>query len=358
MQPQIKELDFSGQNIYAGIDVHKKSWKVSVYSEDFYHKTFSQPPEPEVLYRYLSKHFPNGTYYSVYEAGFCGFWIHDHLQSLGVNNIVVNPADVPTTDKEKKQKTDKVDSNKLARQLRNGDLEALYIHNRTVLENRNLIRMRRTLVKEIARYKNRIKSDLNFYGIQIPEKVIPKHSYWSKRFMNWLEGLDHQQWTGTDSFRILIKQVKSLREHLLYVNRKMQTLSKDAYYQERVNLLKTITGIGLPTAMVILTEIDDIHRFANQEKLRAYVGLTPTSHSSGDKDMHGEMINRGNRYLKSAIIESAWIAARVDPVLHMEYIHLCKRMKKNKAIVRIACKLLNRIQFVLKNEVPYISGTK
>jgi len=358
MQPQIKELDYSGQNIYAGIDVHKKSWKVSVYSQELYHKTFNQPPDPEVLYRFLSRHFPKGTYYSVYEAGFSGFWIHDRLQSLGVNNIVVNPADVPTTDKEKKSKTDRVDSNKLARHLRNGDLEALYVPDRAVREDRNLIRMRRTLVKEISRYKNRIKSDLNFFGIQVPEKVIPKNSYWSKRFMGWLEGLDHQQWTGTDSFRILIRQVKTLREHLLEVNGKMRTLSKDAYYQKRVDLLRTITGIGLPTAMVILTEMDDIRRFANQEKLRAYVGLTPTSHSSGDKDMHGEMINRGNKYLKSAIIESAWIAARVDPVLHMTYIHLCKRMKKNKAIVRIACKLLNRIHFVLKNEVPYVNGAE
>ena len=358
MQAQIKDLDFSGQNIYAGIDVHKKSWNVTVYSEDLYHKTFSQPPEPEVLYRYLSKHFPNGTYYSVYEAGFCGFWIHDHLQSLGVNNIVVNPADVPTTDKEKKQKTDRVDSNKLARHLRSGDLEALYVPTRAVLEDRKLIRMRRTLVKDLTRCKNRIKSDLNFFGIPIPEQFATKNTYWSKRFMTWLEGLEHQQWTGIYSFGILLSQVKMQRGHLLEVNRKMRALSRDAYYQKRVALLRTISGIGLTTSMVILTEIDDIHRFPNQEKLRSYLGLTPTSHSSGDKDMHGEMINRGNKYLKSAIIESAWIAARVDPVLHMEYIQFCKRMKNNKAIVRIACKLLNRVHFVLKNEAPYKNGTE
>ena len=120
--------------------------------------------------------------------------------------------------------------------------------------------------------------------------------------------------------------------------------------------MRTIPGIGPITAMVILTEVDDIHRFANHEKFRSYVGLTPTSNSSGDKDTHGEMINRGNKFLKSAIIESAWVAARADPVLHMDYIGFCNRMKKNKAIVRIACKLLNRINYVLKNEVPYKNG--
>jgi transposase len=356
MQTQIKELDFSGQNIYIGIDVHKKSWQVSIYSEVSYHKTFNQPPKPEVLYGYLSKHFPNGTYYSVYEAGFCGFWIHDRLQSFGINSIVVNPADIPTTDKEKKSKTDKVDSNKLAKQLRNGDMEPIYVHKRAVLEDRNLLRIRRTLVKELTRYKNRIKSDLHFFGIDIPDQFIKNQSYWSKRFLGWLNELEFQQSSGTDSFKILIEQVITLRSHLLEVNRKVRELSRDKYYQGREALLRTVPGIGLVTAMVFLTEIDDIHRFVNQEKLRSYVGLTPTSNSSGEKKIHGEMINRGNKFLKSALVESAWVAARVDPVLHMDYIGFCKRMKKNKAVVRIACKLLDRINYVLKNEVSYKNG--
>ena len=358
MQVQIRNLDFTGQNIYAGIDVHKKSWQVSIYSEVLYHKTFSQPPKPEVLYHYLEKHFPKGTYYSVYEAGFCGFWIHDRLQSLGINNIVVNPADVPTTHKEKKQKTDKVDSNKLARQLRNGDLEAIYTHKRDVLEDRSLLRMRRTLVKDLTRYKNRIKSELNFFGIEIPEQFKKTKSYWSKRFLGWLSEVEFKQGSGTDSFKILIEQVKALRTNLLEVNRKVKVLSRNEYYQKKETLLRSIPGIGLITAMVILTEIDDIHRFANLEKFRSYVGLTPTSNSSGDKSIHGEMINRGNKFLKSAIMESAWTAARVDPVLHMDYIGFCKRMQKNKAIVRIACKLLNRANYVLKNEVPFKNGIK
>ena len=79
MHTQIKDLDFTGQNIYAGIDAHKKSWKVSIYTDVLYHKTFNQPPKPEVLYHYLTKHFPNVTFYSVYEAGFCGFWIHERF---------------------------------------------------------------------------------------------------------------------------------------------------------------------------------------------------------------------------------------------------------------------------------------
>ena len=358
MQTQIRELNFAGQNIYAGIDVHKNSWTVSIYSEELYHKTFNQPPKPEVLYSYLVKHFPRGIYHSVYEAGFCGFWIHDELRSFGVNNIVVNPADVPTTDKEKKQKTDRIDSNKLARQLRNGDLESIYTHKRDVLEDRSLLRLRRTLVKDLTRNKNRVKTKLHFFGVEIPEQFCKNQSYWSKRFLNWLSEIEFYRKSGATSFQILIDQVKYLRSCLLEVNRKIRALSREEYYQQRETLLRSLPGIGLTTAMVVLTEIDDIYRFPNQEKLRSYVGLTPTSSSSGDNEVHGEMINRGNRFLKSALMESAWVAARVDPVLHRDYIRFGKRMNNNKAAVRIACKLLDRIDYVLKNEVPYKNGTE
>ena len=117
---QRNKLDFSGQNIYVGIDVHLKSWSVAILSEHSVLKRFSQSPEPELLHKYLVSNYPGANYFSVYEAGFCGFWIHESLTDLGITNIVVNPADVPTMSKEKLRKTDAVDCNKLARELRSG----------------------------------------------------------------------------------------------------------------------------------------------------------------------------------------------------------------------------------------------
>ena len=60
-------------------------------------KKFSQSPDPDALYAHLVKNYPKAEYYSVYEAGFCGFWIHYRFIELGIHSIVVNPADVPTT---------------------------------------------------------------------------------------------------------------------------------------------------------------------------------------------------------------------------------------------------------------------
>ena len=44
----VNKLDFTGQSIYVGLDVHKKSWSVSIHSEQCEHRTFNQPPEPDM----------------------------------------------------------------------------------------------------------------------------------------------------------------------------------------------------------------------------------------------------------------------------------------------------------------------
>ena len=160
---QDKQLDFRGQTVYAGLDAHIKDWKVKILLDGLVCKSFTQPPDPEVLNNYLRRKYPGARYKSVYEAGFCGFWIHEQLTALGIENIVVNPSDVPTTDKEKKQKTDKRDAHKLAKGLRSGMLEAIHVPDRELLEQRSLVRHRARQVKDMTRIKNRIKGYLHVY---------------------------------------------------------------------------------------------------------------------------------------------------------------------------------------------------
>jgi transposase len=183
MKAQVKKIDFTDQNIYAGFDAHLKSWKVTVMADDIVYKTFTQPPKPEVLFNYLQENFPGGTYHTAYEAGFCGYWIHDKLVSFGINSMVVNPADIPTTNKERVQKEDKRDSRKIARSLSSGNLTPIYIPSLKTQRDRSLLRTRAMLVRDLARYKNRIKSFLYFYGIDIDGSFINPQSHWSNRFM-------------------------------------------------------------------------------------------------------------------------------------------------------------------------------
>ena len=190
MREQRKEFSFKGQKIYVGIDVHLKSWSVTVLSETSVLKKFSQSPNPESLHGFLSRSYPGAEYHSVYEAGFCGFWIHEQLTALGIDNIVVNPANVPTTNNEKLRKTDAVDSDKLARSLRANELKGIYTPDSSSLEMRSLIRLKNSITKDTTRQKNRIKSQLRYLGIEIPQEFLEPFSNWSKRFIAWLKEVE------------------------------------------------------------------------------------------------------------------------------------------------------------------------
>lgn len=354
MQSNIqKSVDFSGENIYAGFDVHKKSWKVTIMTDCVTHKTFVQPPSPEILVNYLRENFPGGNYHSAYEAGFCGFWIHNQLKKFGVNSIVVNPADIPTSQKEKVQKEDKRDSIKIARELRKGELKPIYVPSTKSVENRSLVRMRHLLVKDMARYKQRVKSFLYFHGISLPEEFDKKQGYWSKRFINWLKSIELTQSTGKHALAILIRESESLRVSILDITKQIHILSESEPYKQQTELLRTIPGIGLITTMTILTELDDINRFKSNDDLCSYIGLVPMMNDSGEKERHGDLTFRANHILRRMLIESSWIVVRHDPALMKAYHDYCKRMVPNKAIIRIARKLLNRIRYVLKNQQPY-----
>jgi len=351
---QTSKLDFSGHNIYAGIDVHKKSWSVHIVSDVIEHGAFTQAPDPKKLVRYLTKHFPGATYHSVYEAGFCGFWIHDALVNEGVNNIVVNAADIPTTNKEKTQKRDKVDCKKLARSLRNSQLRPIYIPSRELLEERMLVRGRYKLIRNRTRCKNRIKASFNFHGISIPAELDTNK--WSVKLKEWMKEVAMSHSWGGVALNLYLRELEGLDVLIKENTRQINLLSKTEKYRKNVELLCTIPGIGLIVAMTILTELGDINRFRSLDELNSYIGMVPNVYASGDSENVGHLTHRGKDILKCQLIESAWMAIRRDPALMLQYQELTKRMKPNKAIIRIVRKLVNRIRYVLKNQQAYELG--
>ena len=229
MEKTVNKLDYSGQNIYIGLDTHLKSWKTTIRVGDTFYKTFSQDPEAIVLFNYLKKNFPKGNYYSAYEASFSGFKAHRELTKLGINNIVVNPADIPTTDKERKQKEDARDSRKIAEQLSASNLAGIHIPDIAIEGDRSLVRFRKTLTKEIARNKVRVKSFLYYHGIVIPPQ-FSKTTNWSRRFMTWLETLELPTKSAKATLNTIIELVLFLREKHLEVLRQIKILSQQEPY--------------------------------------------------------------------------------------------------------------------------------
>lgn len=344
-------LNFNGESIYCGIDVHARQWTVCVRDKEFELKKFTQPPEAEKLSSFLKRTYPGADYYAVYEAGFSGFWAQRRLQEQGIKCMVIHPADVPGTDKEKQQKTDAVDCRKLARSLSKGDLKPIYIPSEEMTSDRHLLRTRKQLVQDQTRYKNRILSMLKFEGIIIPESY-KQSTHFSNQLIVWLQGLPLKK-TSKEALQLKLEPLKSIRINLLQANRNIRALSQSDHYKEQAQLLRSIPGIGLINSMIILTELGEIKRFTTFDHWSSYFGLTPLIYQSDETLKVRGITHRCNHLLREALVESAWQAVYRDPALLMSYKEYCKRMNKNKAIIRIARKLLSRIRYVLVNKVPY-----
>lgn len=348
------KVQFIGQHVYVGIDIAKKSWKVCIYLGKVYHKEFAQPPNPEVLVDYLHRNFPGAIYHSVYEAGYFGFWIHRELIRLGVDSIVINPADVPTTDKERRTKTDRVDAAKLARALANGELTPIYVPERVLQEDRTLIRTRMAFVRKQTRAKNQIKALLQFYGYRVLPDITDR--YWSRAYIRWLESLTFDHDTGQAAFQALVGELVALRATIADLTKQIRHMAQHERYRAQVELLLSVSGIGLLGAMTFLCEVGTLERFKNLDRLLSYVGLVPGEHSTGETEQDTGLNPRRNSALRYMLIECAWTAQREDPALLNAFTTYCKRMPKSMAIVPIARKLVSRMRFVLKNNQPYVTG--
>ena len=344
---QRNKISFKGQKIFIGIDVHKKNWDVAIAP--------TQKASAKELFDFLKKHYPDGDYLAVYESGFSGFSTYYALKDVGIECKVIHAADVPTTQYEEVMKTDRVDSVKLVRSLKAGLLKGIYIREKENIDDRSVVRIRKTIQKQLSGYKARVKHMLHCNGVSFPERFEKPGSHWSKAFLKWLKEDVTLLSSTRNSLDLLIRQVETIRLTLLEATKMMRSLSQTERYKHKCDLLMTVPGIGFIVSMCILTEIYDVKRFHNEKEFAAYLGLIPTSHSSGDKVVHGEMTFRGNKQLGPMIIETAWISICKDAGLGSLYLRYKERMKPQEAIVRIARKLSNIIFAVLKNETQYVS---
>jgi len=355
MERNLTKTDFSNKEIIVGLDVHQKNWQASIIVEEVMtRKAFI--PDSKKFADYLKKNYPCGNYIVGYEAGCFGFWIKEQLEQEGIKTIVINPADIPTSDKDKKNKTDNIDSKKIALSIKGGMVKAIYAPSRESQEYRSLVRRRYDLRKKSTRAKNQIKGLLKYNGIKYPEEYEITTTHWSKKFLDWLSLLEFRTQYDNYLMTSLIRELTFIKEEIKIILKHLKELSKEEQFKEKVKILKGIPGIGFISAMTLLSEIIDIKRFNKRDEFLNYLGLSPSEHSSGEVRKIGHLTKRCNHTLRAILIESSWIAIRKDPALMLYYNDSYKKMGKAKAIIKVAKKLAARLRYLLINNAEYITG--
>jgi transposase len=241
-------------------------------------------------------------------------------------------------------KNDKVDSKILADLLRTNLLPMAYIQPQSIRDIKEIVRERYNYVQMRTKIKNNIRSILFKAGIEdTPDNLFTKKG---RLFLTNLELRDvfrNELDRYMDSLSFLDKQIVDIEQ-------KIKELAIDDY---DCKLLMTIPGISFYSALMIKSEIGDINRFANANKLCSYAGLIPSTYQSAEKTRTGRITKRGSKWLRKTLVDSITSGSRKNHKLSVFYRKLKKNKGTGKAKVATARKLCCVIFAMLKDKQPY-----
>ena len=327
--------DYTGKTVFVGMDVHKKTYSVTVICDEAIVKRDTLKAEPQSLISYLKKRFGSGKIKTAYEAGFCGFHLHRALEAAGIENIVVHAAGIETSNS--RVKTDKRDSLKIAAHLSEGKLRSVYVPTVEQEDNRTVTRLRDNVCKQKSRIANQIKSLLFLHGL-IPADNKKKVS------LKWIRGLSQLEMTPGVKFSI-----EMLATMWLQLDAKIKEIDMEIKKQavkDRIidGMYQTASGIGPTSARVLANELGDLQQFKNERQLFSYIGFTPSEHSSGEHTRQGHITKQGKSIVRKILVQAAWVAIRHDKELQIIYERIAAKSGAKRAIVAVARRLIGRIR--------------
>jgi transposase len=348
---KVQEYIVKDKKIFIGLEDSKRSWKLCVRSEGMVIHETSTPAEYDNLHNYLKKSYPGCEIKVMYETGFSGFWLHDRLVRDSIE-CIVTPASRVTMEKVNAVKTDKRDARRLAQNLENGDYIRCHIPDAELREDRGISRLLSQVQSDIVRTKNRIRKFLDFHGLN----GRMKPGTWYDTDYRKLEDLPVSGSlhialsTLLETLRIQQNTRAELKDHL-------KALCQKERYIRSVESKMSIPGIGWFTAIRLTLEWGDMNRFPNGKHIASYTGLTAREYSSGEKIYRGRITAQGSDSVRAWLIQSAWRAIRLDPVLLNKFQKVRHNSgSKKKAIVAVARKLVVRLRAVELDNINYCPG--
>jgi transposase len=359
----------SQDTIWVGLDVHAESIVAAVL--------YGLGDEPEVirlsgdlnkvrqLFRRLSA---RGPVRACYEASGAGFVLQRTLAHDGFACEVIAPSLIPRRPGEHR-KTDRLDAMMLARLYRSGHLTPVHIPTEDHEAVRRLLRLRESYHTYITATMHRVSGMLRNHGFVFKEGKCT----WTKKHRTWLATL-RTSLTGPLEMALAMElehlEYLEMQQHAL--DTQIETLAADSRFRRAAEALCCLRGVKTLTALSLLVEIGDIHRFPSPRGLMAYFGLVPSEHSSGNKEYRGSITKAGNCHIRRLLVEAAWnnhhnagaalmlqrrrqgqppdivaIAAKAQHRLVRKFLRLDARKHRHVAITAVARELCGFIWAIL-----------
>ncbi|CAB3773855.1 IS110 family transposase ISSso6 [Paraburkholderia humisilvae] len=288
--------------LYVGLDVHKDSitvaYALSAGEVEVLGKIGTTQADNDRLCKRLHSKARRGSV--VYEAGLCGYGLYRHLIRKGFDCMVCAPSLIPRKPVER-VKTDRRDAVKLVRSLRAGDLSAVYVPSVDDEAFRDLALAWTSAEDDLKRARQRMNAFLLSHGVRYAACA------------DW--GAAHRRWISQYSFdsqwqQLAFEELRHTIEDRLAQCDRLESALREAVASWRlypvVLGLQAIRGVQFTTAVGMISELGDLSRFVHPRQLMAWLGVTPSEHSSGDKRRQGSITKNGNGYARKLLVEAAW----------------------------------------------------
>ena len=157
---------------------------------------------------------------------------------------------------------------------------------------------------------------LLFHGVEVGEE---SSGPWSATFVQRLRELDLGHAELNRALQAMLDLYDYLTKEKERLTQEVAELGRQPRYAHRVSLLTSIPGVGRLSAMEILVELQDVSRFKRADELAAYLGLTPSQHSSGERIRMGHITHTGNARVRTVLVESSWFLIAKDDSMRAKY---------------------------------------
>ena len=329
---------------YIGFDLHKKTISYcakqldgSIQDEGVIEATRSSVRE-------WAAQRPN-QWIGAMEATLFTGWIYDELKPHATQLKVAHPAMLKAIGASKK-KNDRVDAQKISDLLRCNLLPECYMSPSWIRELRRMLRYRNMIVREAVRMKNKISGLLMETGSLYNKKRLHGEDYFSELVGNLTD--------VPPSVIQMLRLSRGALEMFQSVERQLiRRLRADSQLKQRVELLKTIPGVGDIVALSWVLEVGEVKRFSSISNAISYCGLCSAQRSSAGKDQRGPISKQRNRHLQTILIEAAKLAPRWNAQLAAVHERELKLGSRNRATLAVARKLVAYLVSVDRSGQPF-----
>jgi transposase len=226
-------------------------------------------------------------------------------------------------------------------------LPRCYISDDEEFALREHLRGRSDLVRVQTMLKNRVHAVLHRRGI-----LSPKGNLFTRTGRLWLAEQDLDE-AGRSILDRYLALLDAFHATITASNRELRDVAGRSRWKRSVQVLRTMPGVGLLTALTVLAELGDLGRFRSPKALSNYAGIVPVLRESNDKRYQGGITKRGPAHLRTALVEAAWVSIRRVPRYADIYDRIKTRRGAQKAIVAVARHMLEDMFVMLKKNEDF-----